>query len=213
MNSKTLQSKQLLGFICLLLLAGCSGSADQTAVDDEFDSIVFSYPIGGPLNKEFITLTGKTWIVRQTPMSDSSMVNIAVEVRGFSADSVVVEFGENDPVVAIQQADLDKDGFEELYIVTRSVDPEAYETVLGLCSNRDKSVSMISFEGATPYNTKEGEPYSDYQGKDTFTIKDGVLINNFPIYLTNGSVGGQRTVVYELVNGETSMRLRPVEKK
>ncbi len=203
-----------LPIICVLLLAGCDGSADQNDVEDDgTDSIVYSFPVGAPLTKEFTTLTGKTWIVRQTMLSDSSLVNVSVQVRGFSGDSIAIEFGEVDPVIAIYQADLDKDGFEELYLVTRSTGPEAYGTVFGLCSNQDESVSMISFEGATPYNTKAGEPYGGYQGKDAFLIENGVLINTFPAYLADGSVNGRGTVVYELVKGEASMQLRPVEKK
>ena len=215
MNNCISHGGHLIGFIGVLLLAGCAVSTDQIDEDegdDGFDSTAYSHPIGAPLAKAFTTLTGKTWIVRQTPLSDPSQVNISVEVRGFSTDSALVEFGENDPVIAIQQADLDKDGFEELYLFTRSTDPEAYGTVFGLYSNQDKSVSMISFEGATPYNTKEGESYAGYQGKDVFMIEDGVLRNAFPIHLADGTIQGQRTVVYELVSGETSMRLRPVEK-
>lgn len=217
MNRYCSQGKLLPGFICGLLLAGCAVSTDQIDTgegDDAFDSMAYSFPIGGPVTKEFTTATGKTWIVLQTPLSDSSLFSLSVQARGFSEDSILIEFGEIDPVIAIHQDDLDNDGFEELYLVTQSTGPEAYGTIFGLCSDQDKSISMISFEGATPYNSNEGEFYGGYKGRDQFVFKDAMLTNAFPVYMSEdpnaNPTGGARRIFYELVKADASIQLKAV---
>lgn len=205
----------------LLLLAGilftaCSGTDEQSGDEADYDSTLVLPRADLMRLSEFKTPTGKVWLVRETPMLDSSLVNVTVKAIGFSRDTLTIDFGEIDPVIAVHLDDLDQDGYGELYVITRSVSPSQEGTIVGLCSNQDQQVSVISYEGATPYTMKEGEPYEGYLGHDTFSFEQGVLTNTFQLNKLadeKATSAGNRTVKYELVRNESSARLRPVRQK
>lgn len=211
-----IQQGQFLLVASLALLVTCTNQpAQETTDDEEFDSLAFNPREEAPITREFTTATGKGWILNLVPMPDIKQARIKVETKGFEENPPPVDFGETDPPIAVHQGDLDKDGFEEIYLITQSAEPEAYGTVLGLSSRKDSTASVISFEGATPYNTKEGEPYEGYGGHDSFSIHDGVMTNVFPVYIPQDNpsnpTGGRRRVFYELVKGDGSMLLRPTK--
>ncbi len=199
-----------------LIMSACSGSSDESG-DGEQDSTLYIPRTELAKRNELKSTTGVTWIVNQVPMLDSSLVNVTVEVQGISSDTVSLDFGEVDPVLAIQLEDLDKDGFQELYIITQSMSAESSGTILGMYSNEDKSLALISFEGATPYHMKEGEAYEGYRGHDHLVFKKGVLTNTFPVYRPEDSddkpTGGERTLTYTLLKGPSSVLLRPIRTK
>jgi hypothetical protein len=196
----------------VLVAVGCSSPSREDHDDDGFDSSSVVIPIGDPTTKELKTESGKSWIIHQVQLSDS-LVNISIDTHGFSAENQSFDFGETDPVAATLQADLDKDGFEELYLFTRSADPGAYGSVLGLYSDQDKSVAVISFEGNTPYNSKEGEPYEGYLGEDEFALIEGILTNTISVAATNGmDEEGKRKIQYELIKTEGSIQLKPLRR-
>jgi len=205
-----------LSMLAFALLTTCTGTNDQAeeSNDEEFDSTMFLPRTDLLRITELKTPSGMSWLVKESPMMDSSLVNVSVEVRGLSVDSVTFDFGEIDPVTAVRQDDLDKNGFAELYIVTQSTGSELYGTIYGLYLHNDSSISMISYEGANPYTMKEGEPYADYQGHDNFVFQDGLLTNTFSVGKTDDTnpqaTGVERKVSYELVKGEASVVLRPV---
>jgi len=58
--------------------------------------------------------------------STTKHVTRKVETRGFSEANGVVDLGEMDPVEKVFLADLDRDGFEELYLVTRCAGSGSY---------------------------------------------------------------------------------------
>lgn len=201
-----------------LFLAACGGSGDDSDdYEEEFDSTMFLQRTDLQRTSEFKTPSGKTWLVIETPMGDSSLVSVSVQAKGFGDDSLAIDFGEIDPVVAVRQDDLDKNGYGEIYLITRAAGSGSYGTIYGLYSNEDKSISMISYEGANPYTMKEGEPYAGYMGQDDFEFQEGTLTNTFPVYKTDDPsaepTGEKRKVVYELVKEEASVLLRPVRTK
>lgn len=180
---------------------------------DEPDSTFVLMAEGPPVTKEYSTQSGRIWSVTQNQLGES-LSRVKIEPRGFTEDNQPVEFGEIDPVIDIFQADLDKNGFEELYLITQAVGSGSYSTVYGLNSNNDKSVSEIYFEGATPYNSKPGEPYEGYMGHDKFEIVDSILVNTIPVFKEGDSndnpTGGKRKVYYALIKGEASFQLKPI---
>jgi hypothetical protein len=198
-----------------LWLSSCGGGQDD--VEDVSDSALFIPRTELARTNQLVTMTGKTWIVSQTPMLDSSLISVVVHAIGFSADTISFDLGETDPVTELRVEDLDRDGFQELYILTQSTDKEAYGTVYGLYADQDTSVTIVSFEGATPYTIKEGEPYDGYRGHDQFRFEKGVLTNSIPVFSpddpdeTPGR--GTRTIAYELIKGATTVRLQPVKRK
>ncbi len=206
----------LLFLVTGILSMACSGTADQAGDEVDYDSTLVLPRTDLMRLSEFKTPTGKVFIVRETPMLDTSLVNVVVKAAGFSSDTLTIDFGEIDPIIAVHLDDLDKDGYGELYVITRSTGPRQEGTIVGLCSKQDQQVSVVTFEGATPYTMKEGEPYEGYLGHDSFSFDRGVLTNTFQLSQPGeetATAGNHRTVRYELIRNESSARLRPVRQK
>jgi hypothetical protein len=190
------------------VLLSCSGSTSNES-DDQFDSAEFLMPVSEPVTREVITKTGKKWLIHQTPLNDPAYISVSVQSSGFSHDQAPVDLGEIDPVVQVRLADLDKDGFEELYLVTQATGKEAYGTVYGFYSDSDKDVLLISYEGASPYTMKEGGPFEGYQGADNFLFNENSLVNSFPVALSESAAARDKMVYFKLVKEEGAIILRP----
>lgn len=196
-----------------LVLSACTNSGNQSMVEQDENDSTFMLPVEGPVvTKEFSTKSGMSWIVTQSQLG-ASLVNVKVETHGFSEQDQTIEFSEIDPIIQILLADLDKNGFEEIYFVTQAAGSGSYATIYGLNSNNDKSVSEIYFEGATLYNTKSGDTYEGYMGHDNFELIEESLTNTYPVYREGDSdanpTGGKRKVFYKLVRGGASWQLKP----
>lgn len=100
------------------------------------------------------------------------------------------------------QADLNKDGFIEVYTFTAG--QETHGHLYGFASYRNRSFGAI--------NVREPKAalMLGYQGKDTFYVEEGQVKREFPLYNENGQPSGQRRVItYQLKQGETSFILEP----
>jgi len=161
----------------------------------------------GDVSKAYRTKTGKTIIVSQSHPAGRSLATIEVRTEGFEHNFGEV-FEDRDPVSDVFLADLDGNGFDEIYIITTAAGSGSYGSVLGFASNKDKSLSMIHF----PEMQKGDEKFEGYMGHDTFTIEGRKLVRVFPLYSkgdTNESpTGGRRKLVYGLVPGEAAWQLR-----
>ncbi|XPS87669.1 putative protein DUF306 [Desulfosarcina variabilis str. Montpellier] len=157
--------------------------------------------------KAYTTTTGKTIAVSQTHPAGRSHATIEIRTEGFEHNFREV-FEDRDPVSDVLVADLDGNGFDEIYIVTKSAGSGSYGSVLGFASNKDKSLSMIHFP-----EIREGDAhFQGYRGHDTFKIEGQKLVRIFPVYNkgdTNGNpTGSRRKLVYGLVPGEAGWQLR-----
>jgi hypothetical protein len=156
--------------------------------------------------REYRTKTGKTIIVSETHPAGESLSTIEVRTEGFEHNFREV-FEDRFPISDVFVADLDGNGFDEIYIVITAAGSGSHGTVLGFASNKDKSLSMIHFP-----ELHEGDAHFEgYRGHDTFTIEDRKLVRMFPIYNnsdTNANpTGGRRKLVYGLVPGEAMWQL------
>jgi hypothetical protein len=156
--------------------------------------------------KEYRTKTGKTIIVSETHPTGRSLSAIEIRTEGFEHNFEEV-FEDRDPISEVFVADLDGNGFDEIYIVTTSAGSGSHGTVLGFASNKDKSLSMINFP-----EIRKGDAYFEgYMGHDTFKIEEQKLVRIFPIYKSGDTnenpTGGRRKLVYGLVPGEAMWQL------
>ena len=160
--------------------------------------------------REFKTKTGKTIIVSETHPAGRSLSTIEVRTGGFEHEYHEI-YQDRNPISDVFVADLDGNGFDEIYIITTAAGSGSYGSVLGFASNKDKSLSMINF----PDIQQGDEHFKGYMGHDTFKIEDQTLVRIFPIYNkgdANGNpTGGRRKLVYGLYPGEAMWQLR-VEK-
>lgn len=153
------------------------------------------------------TRSGKTISITETHPVGLSLSNIRISSEGFEHEFDET-FKDADPIKDVFVADLDDDGFDEIYIITVSAGSGSYGNVVGIASNRDKSMSMVNFPGIEP-----GSPVFDgYLGHDVFTIEDQRLVRSFSVYHAKDAnadpTGGVRRVFYGLKPGEAMRQLK-----
>jgi hypothetical protein len=163
-------------------------------------------------SKAYRTKTGKTIIVSETHPAGRSLATIEVRTEGFEHNFGEV-FEGRDPISDVFVADLDGNGFDEIYIVTTAAGSGSYGTILGFASNKDKSLSMIHFP-----EMQEGEAHFEgYMGHDTFKIEGRKLVRIFPVYqeedTNENPTGGRRKLVYGLIPGEAGWQLRIINRE
>jgi hypothetical protein len=168
-----------------------------------------SYSVNASPNapKEYKTKTGKTIIISETHPVGQSLSTIEITTKGFEHNFQAV-YEDKDPISDVFVADLDGNGFDEIYIITTSAGSGSYGTIMGFASNKDKSLSMIN----SPEIQKVDRNFEGYMGHDTFKIKDQKLLRIFPIYnrgdTNSNPTGGKRMLVYGLYPGEAMWQLK-----
>jgi hypothetical protein len=160
--------------------------------------------------KTYKTKTGKAIIISETHPAGQSLSTIEISTKDFEHNYPAI-YQDRDPISEVFVADLDVNGFDEIYIITISSGSGSYGTVLGFASNKDKSLSMINF----PEILERDENFKGYMGHDTFKMEEQKLLRTFPIYnegdTNQNPTGGTRKLVYGLYPGEAIWQLR-VEK-
>jgi heat shock protein HslJ len=162
--------------------------------------------------KAYTTKTGKRIIVSQPHPAGESIGTIEVRTEGFEHNFKEV-FEDRDPISDVFVADLDGNGFDEIYIVTTAAGSGSYGTILGFASNKDKSLSMIHF----PEIRKGDSNFEGYMGHDTFKIEGRKLVRIFPVYqeedTNENPTGGRRKLLYGLIPGEAGWQLRIINRE
>jgi hypothetical protein len=157
--------------------------------------------------KTYKTKTGKTIVISETHPAGQSLSTIEISTKDFEHNYPAI-YQDRDPISEVFVADLDGNGFDEIYIITIASGSGSYGTVLGFASNKDKSLSMINF----PEILERDENFKGYMGHDTFKMEDQKLLRTFPIYnegdTNQNPTGGTRKLVYGLYPGEAIWQLK-----
>ena len=99
-------------------------------------------------------------------------------------------------------ADLDRNGWPELYIYVSSAGSGSYGSLVAYAVNHGKSMTPIYLRPIT----EDAAAGKGYMGHDAFAIVENRLLRRFPIYRdkdTNSApTGGTRQLEYRLVPGE-----------
>ena len=69
-------------------------------------------------SKEYTTKTGKTIILSETHPVGQSLSTIEISTKGFEYDDAQT-YEDRDPISDVFVADLDGNGFDEIYVITR----------------------------------------------------------------------------------------------
>jgi hypothetical protein len=197
-------------FVSLLLLWSCGQASKKLTGPDIQVSPDESKDSSSDISKAYKTKTGKTIIISVTHTVGQSLNTIEISTEDFEHNYPEI-YEDRDPISDVFVADLDGNGFDEIYIITTSAGSGSYGNVLGFASNKDKSLSMIDFP-----EIQEGDRnFEGYMGHDTFKIENQKLVRIFPIYnkddTNQNPTGGSRKLIYGLYPGEAMWQLR-VEK-
>lgn len=161
--------------------------------------------------KEFTTKTGKVIIVKKTQGTSKSLVSVEISAKEFENGNHF-ELKDIDPIVYIEMNDLDGNGFDELYIITKSAGSGSYLNVIAYASNKDLSLSPIYFRELNNADFETGGLFEGYMGHDKFYFQDQLFVRQFPIYSEEDSnskpTGGEREISYMLIKGEASWQLK-----
>lgn len=151
--------------------------------------------------REFKLKSGKSFIVMQEPESEY-LYDVRVIGVGFQDSKDTILFDEVEHVDTILVADINNDGFEEIYIFTKGFAPGDYDHVFGITSDEDKTYKEINFPRLKPDEIKEGGIFEGYNGRDVYRINNNVLERTFPIHKPGDTYqnpeGGYRTIYYSL---------------
>lgn len=110
-------------------------------------------------------------------------------------------------VTGAEVADLDADGWPEIYVYVISAGSGSYGTVVGYAVNHGKSLSAITL----PELMEDPTAAKGYQGHDEFRVMKNSLVRRFPVYREGDSnatpSGDKRQLHYRLTAGEAGWRL------
>ena len=196
-------------FLISLGFTSCTSTPNKTetatANTDTTTQKTESLPL--PRVWELKTSTGKTIVATETHPKGASLSNIKIQFQGDSTG--VLSFTDVDPISSAVTADLDKNGFDELYLVSTSVGTGTFGNIIGVSSNRDKSLSYIFVPEMDPNDLKPGKLFDGYEGHDRYAVENGTLIRRFPI---KGDTNNLKSIPYQVVLGEGGLILAPKRK-
>lgn len=206
--------KSFLLLVVLILLSSCViKPSDKPEVEEpkvETKAVEESPKSVEIVSKDFKTKTGKSFTVSEERPS-ASISNVSVIIAGFTEVNDTLHMEESDPVSKISITDLNKDGFDEIFIITRSSGSGSYATIYGFSSNKDKSVTSIIVPEISQSDLAEGAIFNGYMGHDSIYVFKNKLFRKFPIYKEGDEnccpSGGVRKIQYVLKPGENYWRL------
>lgn len=191
------------------LLCGCGKKDEPNSSDNKVieNKLVIN---------DYKTKSGKGFQVISRKLNES-LADILVVGIGFENSRDTVKFIESEPFNTAFLADLNSDGFEELYIITKSAGSGSYLNIHGVASNSDKSYSNVAIQTISEKDLKEGKDFFGYMGHDKIVAEKDALVREFPVYKqgdTNDKpTGGTRKVYYKLSAGENSYQLKIAPKE
>ena len=154
------------------------------------------------------TLTWKGITFRVTAANDSSAGTVTIVPSGLTVTSDTITQEIDGTVVGAEVADLDVNGWPELYVFTRSAGSGSYGSVIGQAVNEGKSLSAIFL----PDIAEDAKLAEGYMGRDEFAVVENSLVRRFPIDaagdINAAPSGKMRQVSYALAAGEAGWVLR-----
>jgi len=163
----------LTTLLVLLMLSSCG----KKMTTERKEIPIAKIPTNSNIDsKEFKTKSGKVFVVTEEKPS-ASISKITVTPKGFTKVNKPLQMEESDPFDYALIADVNNDGFDELYIITRGASSGSYAEIFGFASNKDKSVAPIYVHELTDDQFVKFFP--NYMGHDTFYIEDNKLMRKY----------------------------------
>jgi hypothetical protein len=156
------------------------------------------------LKQEF-ELHGVRFVVEAT--HEGSLNQLTITPSGLAVSNEPATREIDGSVTGADIADLNVDGFPEIYVWVNSAGSGSYGSVIGYAVNKGKSMSEVYF----PEFDETKKYFEGYMGHDEFAIVESTFVRRFPIYKRNDSnnqpTGGTRQLQYKLIAGEAGWKL------
>jgi hypothetical protein len=132
----------------------------------------------------------------------SSINRLKIQPSGLAIDNSNVDIEIDGTALRAELADLDGNGWPEIYVYISSAGSGSYGSLVAYAVNSGKSLSPIYL----PPIDRHPEAVVGYMGHDEFAVVENRLVRRFPIYEsgdTNAAAsGGTRQLQYRLSAGE-----------
>ena len=153
-----------------------------------------------------LKLQGISFHVQAT--NEGSLNSLSITTSGLSGGNEVMKQEIDGSVTNAEVADINADGFPEVYVYVTSAGSGSYGSLVAYASNRNKSITPIYL----PELSDDKKLSKGYMGHDEFTIMENSLARRFPVYLKDDPnccpKGGTRQIEYKLVAGEAGWILK-----
>ena len=173
-------------YTILLLFAGCLFMGNLCAQTNRVDTTL---------------KIGKVGYRVQCPNKNFEQNELHVKPIGFDKDAREIGFYIKGFVRGEQIDDLNNDGFPDLILYIYTGPHFEFGTVYVFASQDNKTIAPF----VLPDPMLDGKLKDGYKGHDMFTLIEGKLLREFPIYLASDSTGkpsgGKRFVRYNVVQG------------
>jgi hypothetical protein len=150
-------------------------------------------------------LHGVRFVVEATDEGSLNQLTITPSGLTISNDPATKEI--DGRVTGADIADLDIDGYPEIYVWVNSAGSGSYGSVIGYAVNNGKSMSEVYF----PEFDESKKYFKGYMGHDEFAVVESTFVRRFPIYKPSDSnaepTGGTRQLQYKLQAGEAGWKL------
>ena len=154
-----------------------------------------------------LSLLGISFHVSSANSGSRNLVRI--EPHGLEGDNTVIEKDVEGSVTGAEVADLNEDGYPEIYVYATSAVIGFHGSLIGYGTLKRQSPSEIYL----PSLQDDPRTSTGYRGHDEFRVAGNTLLRRFPIYRevdTNTQpTGGIRQVQYHLLAREAGWVLKP----
>ena len=156
---------------------------------------------------------GKGFTVVEDKSLGYSISNILILPEGFdNKDTIRIEG--SDPVEKVYVTDLDGDGKEELFLVTRSAGSGAYAGVTGYGTVRENRPQKIDIGDLTESDKVPEKIKKGLRGHEEIRFDKNSMIISFPLYREEDPnaepTGGEASVTCHLVTTDGKLQLQCV---
>jgi len=127
---------------------------------------------------------------------------LSVRPIGMESDAKEMNFPLRGRVYSAQVDDLNNDSYPDLILYIYTDSAAVHGTVFCFISEGNKSIGSC----ALPDASLDGKINTGYKGYDKFSLLEGTLLQQFPIFNPGDEkdkpTGGTRTLLYNLARGE-----------
>lgn len=197
-DRKDLDQRLEIAQSMLSFLIGSVDSAEtRTAVTQWITALSAGDPAGGTGFSETLELQGITFEVSW----DSEDQELVVAPQGLELPDQTWRQQVAGTVTGAEVADLDANGFPEVYIYLRGDDDKA--TLHAFAVNRGKSMTPIHLREPAA----DSKELAGYGGGDEFAVVETTLVRRFPLMKDGAATGKTRQFQYKLKPGEAAWQL------
>lgn len=197
-------------FMFSFLIMSCKDKQSETVVKkDSTEKMTVKRDTAVTVKKEITTGTGKKLVIIESKPS-FSISDYMITGSGFENSNDTIKYSLKNPMSTALLADLDKNGFDEVYIITKSAAAGYLEDILAVASINDKTFREVNVQQFTAKDAEKNGKFSGYLGHDSIYISDKKIIREFPVYeSSNANIApvGRRKIIYSLIPGQNSYDL------